>query len=179
VNAIVSQSEQLAVDMEPYKLRRWRRKASRDQLPLFTCARPGRSKSSTGAVPDQIVDKWVNGLPGPLPAVIVSLLGRKPDGLSEFSFYSFAGVLETAAERGSRPPFADWLNRRHPGHVEKVIEHPTTDFQRIGVSTLAAAAADIDANLSAGRTVVLIDSGGETRTKQVCSHAGFVEDPGR
>jgi hypothetical protein len=163
--------------VEPYKLRRWRRKSSRDQVPFFTCARPGRSKGNSGPVSDQIVAKWVNGLPGVRPAIIVSLLGRKPDGLSEFSFYSFAGVLETPMERGGRPLFEDWLYNRHPGCVERVIEHPTTDFKPIGVSTLAAAAADIEAYLSSGRTVVLIDSGGETRTRQVCSHAGFIEDP--
>lgn len=163
--------------MEPYKLRRWRRKSSTDAVLFFTCARPGRSRSKSEPVPDAIVDKWVSGLPSSRPAVIVSLLGRKPDGLSEFWFYSFAGVLETPVERNGRPLFEDWLNSRHPGSVEKVIEHPTTDFRRIVASTLAAVAADIEAQLLSGRTVVLIDSGGETRTRQVCSHAGFVEDP--
>jgi hypothetical protein len=105
------------------------------------------------------------------------LLGRKPDGLSEFSFYSFAGVVENPAERKNRPLFADWLDNKHPGRIDKVIEHPTIDFKPIDAFTLAAAAADIEAHLSEGRTVVLMDSGGETRTKQVCSHAGFIEDP--
>jgi hypothetical protein len=162
--------------MEPYKLRRWRRQSSSDQIAFFTCARPGRSKGHAGAVPDNLVDKWIRGLPGIRPVAIVSLLGRKPDGLSEFSFYSFAGAFERPAERKGRPLFIDWLLRWHPACVDRVIEHPTTDFKRIDVSTLAAVAADIEAHLTSGRTVVLIDSGGEIRTRQVCAHAGFVED---
>lgn len=165
------------VQVEPYKLRRWRRGSSNDSVSLYTCARPGRSKGKNGSVSDRLVDKWVQGLPGNPPRVIVSLLGRKPTGLSEFSFYSFAGEFETPKERGRRPLFLDWLLQRHPGSIEKVIEYPTTDFSPVEEKTLAPAATDINVCLSAGRTVVLMDSGGETRIRQLCNYAGFVEDP--
>ena len=108
---------------------------------------PRAVEGERSAVPDNLVDKWVRGLPGIRPVAIVSLLGRKPDGLSEFSFYSFAGAFERPAERKGRPLFIDWLLRRHPACVDRVIEHPTTDFKRIDVSTLAAVAADIEAYL--------------------------------
>lgn len=163
--------------MEPYKLRRWRRSSSPDQIPVFTCARPGRSKSSTGSVPDSVVDTWVNGVPGGAKTTVVSLLGRKPNGLSEFSFYSFAGAIETSDERGTRPLFQEWLARRHGQRGIEVVEHPTTDFKPLPRELLEAVSKEIDLLLSSGRTVVLVDSGGETRTRQVCKHAGLVEDP--
>jgi hypothetical protein len=115
--------------MEPHKLRRWRRSSSRDQIQFFTCARPGRSKGSTESVPDPVVDKWVNRLPGGTKITVVSLLGRKPNGLSEFSFYSFSSAIETPDERGKRPLFQEWLARRHAMRKIEVVEHPTTDFK--------------------------------------------------
>jgi hypothetical protein len=89
--------------MEPHKLRRRRRSSSRDQIQFFTCARPGRSKGSTESVPDSVVDKWVNRLPGGTKTTVVSLLGRKPNGLSEFSFYSFSSAIETPDDRFGTP----------------------------------------------------------------------------
>jgi len=163
--------------VEPYKLRRWRRSSSFDPVPLFTCGRPGRSKGNQGAVPDAVVDKWVHGLPGGSTISVVSLLGRKPNGLSEYSFYSFCGTFETPAETKSRPPFQQWLEQRHPKRRLEVIEHPTTDFKPVPRETLVVVARDIDHHLSMGRIVVLMDSGGETRTRQVCKYAAFVEDP--
>ena len=163
--------------MEPYKLRRWRRSSSPYQIPFFTCARPGRSKSNTDSIPDSVVDKWVNRLPGGAKTTIVSLLGRKPNGLSEFWFYSFSSAIETPDERGKRPLFQEWLARRHGERGIEVVEHPTTDFKSIAPELLEAVSKQIDLLLSSGRTVVLVDSGGETRTSQVCKHAGLVEDP--
>ena len=151
--------------MEPYKKRRWRRASSPDSVALFTCARPGRSKSKAGKVPDTIVDLWVRNLPGPKTA-IVSLLGAKPDGTSEFSFYSFCG----------RESFQDWLDKRHGSLSITVREHPTTDYASIPSAELDAIANDVSRLLAEGYTVVLVDSGGETRTSQVCRHMEFVED---
>jgi hypothetical protein len=165
--------------VEPYKLWRWRRSSSPESVPFFTCARPGRSKGNQGAVPDPIVGKWVRGLPGGMATSVVSLLGRKPDGLSEFSFYSFCGNFEGSAERGNRPSFQYWLDHQYSERGLQVIEHPTVDFKPVAHDTLVAVARDIDRLLSAGRTVVLVDSGGETRTRQVCKHVDFVEDPRR
>jgi hypothetical protein len=151
--------------MEPHRKRRWRRASSTESLSFFTCARPGRSKDKDGKIPDDLVDQWVRNLPGPNTA-IVSLLGAKPNGVEEYSFYSFYG----------RESFQDWLNRRNPTASIQVIEHPTTDFGIIPLLVLTAVAADVSCLLSEGRTVVLVDSGGETRTRQVCAHMDFVED---
>jgi hypothetical protein len=107
---------------------------------------------------------------------VVSLLGRKPDVMSEFSFYSFVGKFDTFAERGHRPSFQEWLDQRHLGRGIQVIEHPTVDFKPVPPETLTAVASEIDSLLLAGRTVVLVDSGGETRTKAVCKYIDFVED---
>jgi hypothetical protein len=163
--------------VEPFKLRRWRRKASQDPLPFFTCARPGRSISKQDSVPDKTVDKWVTGLPGATDSCVVSLLGRKPDGVSEFSFYSFFGKSDPPTERRSRKSFQDWLDSRHPERRIRVFEHPTVDLGKVPLEVLDAAASDIGELLAAGRTVILIDSGGETRTGQLCRHMGLVEDP--
>ena len=123
------------------------------------------SKSKAGKVPDTIVDLWVRNLPGPKTA-IVSLLGAKPDGTSEFSFYSFCG----------RESFQDWLDKRHGSLSITVREHPTTDYASIPSAELDAIANDVSRLLAEGYTVVLVDSGGETRTSQVCRHMEFVED---
>jgi hypothetical protein len=108
----------------------------------------------------------------------VSLLGRKqgPEGQSEYSFYSFCGLGDTPEERHGRLSFQEWLDRYHKDRPILVIEHPTYDFRPVPPETLAAVASDIFKLLGAGRTVVLIDSGGETRTKTVCKYMGFVED---
>src|SRR5438093_10874139 len=83
--------------VEPYRKRRWRKTGSPERIAFFTCARPGRSLGSTQHVSDDIVHKWVKGLPGPHTAII-SLLGRKPNGTSEFSFYTFCGKDDTPSE---------------------------------------------------------------------------------
>lgn len=167
--------------MKPYRLRRWRPSSSSQDVQFFTCARPGRSgksESRFSRVPDHIVHKWLQGLPGSTGTVIVSLLGRKhgPSGDSEFSFYSFHGVWDEPAERNRRPSFQEWLDRWHKDRSIQVLERPTYDFCRVPPETLDAVASDIARLLAAGRVVVLMDSGGETRTSQVCRHIGFVED---
>lgn len=151
--------------MEPHKKRRWRRKSSSDAILFYTCARPGRSKGRQGNVKDQIVDLWIKNLPQP-NTTIVSLLGTKPDGTNEYSFYSFY----------PKETFQKWLDRRHGALGIRVIEHPTTDFSPILEDDLKAIVADIERLLSEGRTVVLIDSGGETRSGKVCKHMDLVED---
>jgi hypothetical protein len=167
--------------MKPFRLRRWRPRSSSQDVQFFTCARPGRSGKSESRhahVPDSLVHEWVRGLPGRTDIVIISLLGRKdgPDGVSEFSFYSFHGQWDSPAERVGRLSFQDWLNRYHKDRFIQVLEYPTYDFRRIERQTLDAVASDISDLLLAGRTVVLIDSGGQTRTGQICKHIRFVED---
>jgi len=162
--------------VEPYRKRRWRKTGSPERIAFFTCARPGRSLGSTQHVSDDIVHKWVKGLPGPHTAII-SLLGRKPNGTSEFSFYTFCGKDDTPSEVRGKQLWQSWLDRHHRKCGITVIEHPTTDFQPITEDTLKGIARDVERLLSEGRAIVLIDSGGQTRTSTVCKRLGFTEDP--
>lgn len=161
--------------MEPYRKRRWRAAAAPEPVEFYTCARPGRSHGSTKQIPETIVGKWVKGLPG-LQTTIISLLGRKPDGMTEFSFYSFSGKDDTVQEARGKIPFQEWLDRRHPDKDVRVIEHPTTDFCPIPQTTLDAISEDVQRLLLEGRTIVLVDSGGQTRTGTVCKYLNLIED---
>ena len=58
--------------------------------------------------------------------------------MSEFSFYSFCGGLETSAERKRRPTFQEWLDQMHGDLNISVIEHPTYDFKSVPSNTLDA-----------------------------------------
>jgi len=162
-------------------LRRWRTGDPPNFHYFFTCARPGRTgdpSSKHSRVSDDLVHRWVRGLPGSNTS-IMSLLGRKPDGLSEFSFYSFYGGFDLPSENPGRLSFQEWLTRWHLDLSIALIEHPTCDFQPIQKETLDAVASDINESLLAGRTLVLIDSGGQTRTGVVCRHMCAVEDSSR
>ena len=122
--------------------------------------------------------RWVFGLPGPSTA-IVSLLGRKPDGLSEFAFYSFYGGFDLAQKQPGCLSFREWLDRWIFGlKIERSScgEHPTEDFKSIPLTTKDAVVSDIHSLISEGYTVVLIDSGGQTRTSAICNHMGALED---
>ena len=158
--------------MEPHKLKKWKTDSPQGDIAYFyTCARPGRSGGPKGCVSDQIVSAWVEGLPGPDTAII-SLLGRKQgrEGTSEFSYYSFSGGVDTSSERGSKPNFAEWLDAHHAERRILVREHPTYDYQPIPYERLTAVEAEICHLISLGRTVVIVDSGGESRTGKVCRH---------
>src|ERR1700686_1345544 len=126
--------------LKPYMLRRWRIGAQSSHQYFFTCARPGRTgarESKDAPVLDDLVHRWVIGLPDP-KTVIVSLLGCKPDGRSEFSFYSFFGGFDRRSEHAGRLPFQEWLTRWHEDLSIVVCEHPTCDFSLIPSDTLNA-----------------------------------------
>ncbi len=164
--------------LKPYMLRRWKTGTDPNFYYFFTCSRPGRKggpASKHAHVPDDLVHRWVLGLPGPNTA-IVSLLGCKPDGLSEFSFYSFYGGFDLPSEHPGCLSFQRWLDRWHRDRSILVREHPSCDFRPVPRETLDAVATVINELLSAGRTVVLMDSGGQTRTGMVCNHISAVED---
>jgi hypothetical protein len=161
--------------MEPYRKRRWRRASSPERIAFYTCARPGRSLSKTEPVSDQIVHKWVKGLPGP-NTTIISLLGRKPDGMSEFSFYTFHSQVDTAGETLNGESFQEWLDHHYNDRRITVVEHPTTDYRGVPQSSLSAIAEDVNRLLADGHTVVLVDSGGQQRTGKVCEYLGLIED---
>jgi hypothetical protein len=136
---------------------------------LFTSARPGRKYSKDALVSDEEVRTWTDDVRrlGPNPT-IVSLLGRKPDGASEYRFYSFYGGLDNAEDHHGRLSFAEWLAGIDP--AVELIEHPTIDFEPITSGALQPIAVDVRRCLRSGRTVLIFDSGGETRTGQVCRH---------
>jgi hypothetical protein len=162
--------------MEPYKLRHWGRLGETGTL-LHSCARPGRSSGADAMVPDGLVMKWLAGLPQAKQLTIVSLLGRKhgPNGASEFRFYSFCGSSDSPDEQKGRLRFQQWLHETCPNLDIDLVEHPTFDFCKIPEERLKAIASTVVEHVSKGRTVVLVDSGGETRTKAVCRHLNLVE----
>ncbi len=99
-------------------------------------------------------------------------LGRKQGkkGTSEFPYYSFSGGLDTYSERGNQPTFAEWLDTHHGDLRILVREHPTYDYRSISYGKLTAIEAEVRHLTSTGRTVVVVDSGGDTRTGKVCRH---------
>lgn len=125
-------------------------------------------------MPDKITHDWVRNLPGP-STVIVSLLGRKPDGTSEFSFYPFYGGFDGADEQRGRVSFQEWLDEHYPDLQIEIRQHPTEDYRRIPDSALGAIAKEITELLAARKTVVLVDSGGQTRTAAVCRYMRLSE----
>src|SRR5579883_280394 len=157
--------------MEPHRLKLWRSPTTGHTL--YTSARPGRgSQGKYGSVNDELVKKWFENLPGSEDITIVSLLGRKPSGSSEFRFYSFHGKWDRGTELEGKPSFVEWVRDHDFGRSITVIEHPTID-QKIPIETVNAIAADLGRLLDGKACVLLIDSGGCTRTGQVCKHMGF------
>ena len=156
---------------------------------FFTCARPGRSgdeSSKSASVDDAVVHSWVLGLSkhcGPKIA-IVSLLGQKKGAkvTSEFCFYSFCGGFDDCSERKNRLTFEGWLNRHHKELGILVRERPTYDYggdETFPSGTLNAVKSDFEQLTSAGYKVVVMDSGGETRTRMVAAYLGAKEDSSR
>ena len=157
----------------PHNLRRWKVDTPSGPAHFHTCGRPGREKGNHGQVPDEFVHRWVLGLPGPNTA-IVSLLGRKctERGLSEFSYYSFCGGLDTPEERGEHPTFQEWLDLHHKGLNILVCECPTLDYRDPPISfrDMDKIKDAIFQLISMGHTVVVMDSGGVGRTGFVCEN---------
>ena len=163
------------MNVEPHRLRRWRIDGTPSPVFFHTCARPGRSgydyKKKDNSVPDVMVSEWVCGLPGPDTA-IVSLLGRKPKSgylseMSEFTFYSFCGGWATPLARGAKPTFQQWLMDRHEEKGILVREYPTYDHSPIPARELEAIVDGVRELIADGRSVVIMDSGGEGRVGQV------------
>jgi hypothetical protein len=99
--------------------------------------------------------------------VIVALLGKKKNGKDEWSYYSF--------HKAGRS-FKDWLDKYYAEKTAYVAEHPTTDSHPVPDVVLTEVSLDISQHLRAGRTVVIMDSGGMERTGQVCKHLKAKED---
>jgi hypothetical protein len=118
-------------------------------------------------ISDEIVDVWLNGLPSSTgEVIIVSLLGRKPRGPSEFSYYSFRGGFDQPEDRPDCPTWQEWLNERY-GCRYRVCEFPTIDTEDIPESTKKVLFETIIKFMQAGKTVTVVDSGGVGRTGRV------------
>jgi hypothetical protein len=157
--------------VEPKNLREWRPRSPRNSdARLFTCGRPGRAVFDRDrvAVPEDVIDAWFNGLPQAGELHLISLLGRKRDGYSEFSYYPFRSSLE----RNDKPPFESWLERYSP-RVVVVHEFQTVDAMGVPAQTLDAAVACAENCLRSGHTTVVVDSAGSERTSRVCERLGF------
>ncbi len=158
---------------KPYNLRRWKLDTSTGIVHYFTCGRPGREKGPKALrVCDELVHNWVLGLQeycGPNLAII-SLLGRKRDGSSEFSFYSFYGGSDTTAERKGRPSLQEWLETHHKALGISVYEFPTTDRSSVPVELRDSVVAQVKELFLDSRHVVVVDSAGAERTGRIHDH---------
>lgn len=137
---------------------------------MFTCGRPGRATFGRDRRPvDNVtIDLWVKGLPIAEVLHIVSLLGRKPDGFSEFGYYPF----RSAQEHGSKPTFQDWLDERYSRRFV-VHEFPTDDARGIPAEVLEVVRRHVLDLIKSARTVVIVDSAGAERTARVCEAMGY------
>ena len=156
---------------EPINLREWKGPAGSERRgKLFTCGRPGWATHGRAkvTVAEGIIDLWASGLPDADVLHIVSLLGQKTTGLSEFSYYPF----QSAKEVGTKPTFEKWLNERY-GRRFVVHEFPTVDGQGISRDLLDAAGRRVLDCLESGHTTVVIDSAGAERTARVCEALGY------
>lgn len=156
---------------EPCNLKQCKPIGAPQEAFLFTCGRPGRSLGRTTAVPDEMVDCWVAGLPQAGTLHVLSLLGEKEDGRSEYSFYSFRG----SHERSAKPTFQNWLDSRYGSGRLQLHEYPTVDAGPGSLSDedIESIRAIVMPLLSTGETVVVFDSYGSERTGQVCRALGF------
>ena len=137
---------------------------------LFTCGRPGRGtfRRDRRPIDEDTIDLWVKGLPQSEFMDIVSLLGKKKDGFSEFSYYPF----RSSKEAGTKPTFQQWLDERYDGRFV-VHEFPTVDAQGISPNVKSAATRCVIDLLAKGRTVVIMDSFGAERTTRICEAIGY------
>ncbi len=159
---------------EPNNLYEWRAPSeSASAGRLFTCGRPGRATYETERrrIPDDTIDRWVKGLPDAEVLHILSLLGSKKGGFSEFDYYPF----RSSKESGARPTFQDWLDE-HYDECFVVHEYPTVDGRGISPDVLGMVTAEIINLLKDGCTVVIVDSAGAERTARVCEKIEYTRN---
>ncbi len=159
------------VPNEPINLREWRATSPMQHTGrLFTCGRPGRATFGRRRclVGDHTIDLWISGLPQAYPLHIVSLLGEKPDGFSEFGYYPF----RSAKEKVTKLTFQEWLDVKYPERFV-VHEFPTMDARAIPCHIRQNVVRHVLGLLKDGNSVVIIDSAGAERTTRVCQALGF------
>lgn len=156
---------------EPINLREWRAHTTEVGVGrLFTCGRPGRGTfgREKRQVDDDTIDRWVKGLPRADVLHLVSLLGQKSNGYSEFGYYPF----RSSKESGDKPTFQQWLDE-HYARRFFVQESPTVDARGIPPGVLKAVTESVLELIRRGHTVVIVDSAGAERTARVCEAIGY------
>jgi hypothetical protein len=94
---------------------------------------------------------------------IVSLLGHKKDGYSEFEYYPF----RSSQESSPKPTFQEWLDQRY-GVRFVVHEFPTVDAMGIPKGVLTAVITRVRELLETENTVVIDRfSGSRTNRKSM------------
>ncbi len=159
------------ISKEPINLTEWTATIGALQRgKLYTCGRPGRATFGRDKHPvdNHTIDLWVQGLPDSKVLHIVSLLGKKKGGFSEFGYYPF----RSSKEIGNKPTFQEWLDD-HYGPRFVVYEYPTTDAQAIPSKSLELVSHCVLDLIQNGNTVVVIDSAGAERTARVCEAIGY------
>jgi hypothetical protein len=114
--------------------------------------------------------EWVEGLCVAERVHIVSLLGKKKNGTSEFRYYPF----RSREEPEGKPTFQSWLDALKRDTFT-VREFPTIDYQTIPADRVSAITGYVQELLADGRTVVVLDSAGSVRTKQVREALGVTK----
>jgi len=138
---------------------------------LFTAARPGRSLGrAIPKISDETVYAWARGLlPLSSQLHIISLLGTKPNGLSEYSYYSFRGSRGSLEIDFKKPTFQEWLNDRFGLERFVVVDFPTIDTMPIEAAMITEICQCTTSLLMTSNDVLIVDSGGEGRTGKICS----------
>jgi hypothetical protein len=111
-------------------------------------------------------------MPGEPPWHLVSLLGHKCNGLSEYSFYDFRASCEPD---DGRPTFQAYLDRIDEPGSSVVHEFRTVDYQPVRVPMLMEISERIWDLLQGGLTVIVFDSGGMSRVGQVRKRLAFAD----
>ncbi len=155
---------------EPANLTEWIPESKNGDGRLFTCGRPGRATYGRKkiTIDEQTIDSWVSGLPEADQLQLVSLLGRKPGGFSEFVYYPF----RSSEESDDKPSMQEWLDQRYP-HRFVVHEFPTVDARAIPGDLLDEVGQTAQGLIQEGFTVVIMDSAGAERTARVCESIGY------
>ena len=99
---------------------------------------------------------------------IISLLGQKTTGFSEFGYYPF----RSSEEVGTKPTFQEWLDKRY-GRRFVVHEFRTTDGRGIPRDVLKDVTRHALDLIEKGSTVLVLDSAGAERTARVCEAMGY------
>jgi hypothetical protein len=166
-----NESKKYKLVKEPMNLREWRSVSASGELGrVFTCGRPGRATfgRERRQIAESVINSWIAGLPNVDNLQIVSLLGSKRNGFSEFDYYPF----RSSKVVGIRSTWQDWLDAHYAGRFV-VHEFPTIDAQGMSPDVLVAVRTCVLYLIKKGSPVVVVDSAGAERTARVCTSINY------